>query len=204
MYIWKQDLCSMRSISCLMYDRRCITLIVTSITVISLVLVVAADTFLIYAQNQTKYAAKLIGKSVVPPVNTTAAGRAIIFIGNDWLWWKLNGTGINDPTMVHIHMGKRGVNGVIVADLLNMSKSPKIENTTERMIITGNISASDLQGPMKGKTIADLQSAIKALGVYIDLHTKIHPDGELRGSIKIQSGNTTTPIANKNNTTPSL
>jgi hypothetical protein len=84
-----------------MYDRRCITLIVISITVISLVVVVvvAADTFLVYAQNQTKYAAKLIGKSVVPPVNTAAAGRAIIFIGNDWQWWKLNVTGVNS-TMV--------------------------------------------------------------------------------------------------------
>jgi hypothetical protein len=175
------------------------TLFVITITLISLVLavVVAGESFLIYAQNQTKYAAKLIGKSVVPPVNTTAAGRAIFFIGNDWLWWKLNLTGITDPTMAHIHMGKRGANGVIVADLLNLLKSPNIENTTERTIITGNISASDLQGPMKGKTIADLQSAIKAPSLYIDLHTKNHPDGELRGTIKIQSGNTTTPIAKK-------
>jgi hypothetical protein len=103
-----------------MFDRKCMTLFVITITLISLVLavVVAGESFLIYAQNQTKYAAKLIGKSVVPPVNTTAAGRAIFFIGNDWLWWKLNLTGITDPTMAHIHMGKRGANGVIVADLL--------------------------------------------------------------------------------------
>jgi hypothetical protein len=105
--------------------------------------------------------------------------------------------------MAHIHMGKRGVNGVIVADLINLLKPPKIEKTTERTIITGNISASDLHGPMNGKTFADLQSAIKALGVYIDLHTNNHPDGELRGTIKIQGHNITTLIANKNNTTPS-
>jgi hypothetical protein len=57
---------------------------------------------------------------------------------------------------------------------------------------------------MKGKTIADLQSEIKALGVNIDLHTKNHPEGELRGTLKIQGGNTTTPIAKRNNTTPGL
>jgi CHRD domain len=147
---------------------------------------------------------KLIGKSVVPPVNTTAAGRAILYIDNNWVWWKLNVTGITDPIMAHIHIGKRGANGIIVADLLNPLKLTRSENTTERTIITGNISASDFQGPMKGKTLADLQSAIKALNLYIDLHTKNHPDGELRGTFKIQSGNATTPIAKKNNTTPSL
>jgi hypothetical protein len=201
-----QDLCSSPNFPSVMFDRRCITLIVISITLVSfvLVVVVAGETFLIHAQNQTKYAAKLIGKSVVPPVNTTAAGRPIIFIDNNWLWWKLNVTGTTDPIMAHIHMGNRGAIGAIVADLLKLLKSPKIENTTERTIITGNISTSDLQGPMKGKTFADLQSAIKALGLYIDLHTKNHPDGELRGTIKIQSGNTTTPIAIKNNTSPSL
>jgi hypothetical protein len=171
-----------------MFDRRHLILIVISITLISLVLVAAAHTFFVYAQNQTKYKAKLIGKSVVPPVNTSAAGRAVIFIGNDWLWWKLNVTGITDPTMAHIHMAKKGANGSIAVDLLKLAN---FENTTERMIITGNISATDLQGPLKGKAFADLQSAIKALGVQIDLHTKNHPDGELRGTIKIQGGNAT-------------
>jgi len=159
------------------------TLIVISITVILLTVVVATSTFVIYAQNQTKYKAKLGGDNVVPPVNTTASGRAVIYIGNDWLWWKLNLTGINEPTMAHIHAGENGVNGAVIADLL---QSANIENSTERMVITGNISSADLQGPLSGKTIADLQSAINALGVNIDLHTKNHPEGELRGTIRIQ------------------
>src|SRR6188508_940390 len=59
-----------------MLGSRRITLIVVSITLLSLVIVatVSGETFFIYAQNKSKYAAKLIGKSVVPPVNTTAAG----------------------------------------------------------------------------------------------------------------------------------
>ena len=59
-----------------MLGSRRITLIVVSITLLSLVIVatVSGETFFIYAQNKTKYAAKLIGKSVVPTVNTTAAG----------------------------------------------------------------------------------------------------------------------------------
>jgi len=167
-----------------MYDRKYVTLIIVVMTAISIILVVVSTgTSDVYAQNQTKYKSKLGGDNVVPPVNTTASGRVVIFIGNDWLWWKLNVTGINEPTMAHIHMGENGVNGAVVADLL---KSANFENSTERMIITGNISAADLQGPLSGKTIADLQSAINALGVNIDLHTKNHPEGELRGTIRIQ------------------
>jgi CHRD domain len=185
-----------------MFDRKYMTLIVISMIVISLIVVVATSNSLIYAQNQTKYKAKLIGKSVVPPVNTSAAGLADVNIGNDWLWWKLNVTGITDPTMAHIHMGKKGVNGPIVVDLLK--SSPRFENTTERMIITGNISAFSLQGPMKGKTFADIQSAIKAktVGLHVDLHTKNHPDGELRGTVTIKKASATTPIANKTDAAP--
>jgi hypothetical protein len=65
------------------------------------------NSYLAHAKIETKYKAKLIGDSVVPPANTTLAGRAVIFVGNDWLWWKLNVTGITDPTMAHMHMGKK-------------------------------------------------------------------------------------------------
>ena len=174
--------------SFLIIDQRQITMIIIGLVVISLVLSAVSDTFLVYAQVETKYKAKLIGDSVVPPVNTTAAGSAVIFVGNDWLWWKLNVTGITDPTMAHMHMGVKGENGAIFVHLL---RSAHFENTTDRMIISGNISTSDLQGSMQRKTFDDLQSLIKSLGAYIDLHTKDHPDGELRGTIKIQGGNAT-------------
>jgi hypothetical protein len=181
-----------------MFDTRHLILIIISITLISVVLAVSAHTFLIYAQNETKYKAKLTGDSVVPPINTTAAGRAVIFIGNDWLRWKLNVTGVTDPTMAHIHMAKKGVNGSIVADLLN---SAKIKNATGRIVISGKITPSNLQGPLQNKTMADLQSAINANGVQIDLHTKNHPNGELRGTIKLQGGNATKQITNSVNAT---
>ena len=168
------------------------------IAVVSLTVMVATSTSLIHA-SQTKYKAKLVGVSVVPPVNTTATGRAVIFVDNDWLWWKLNVTGISDPTMAHIHLGKKGVNGPIVADLL---KSAEFENTTERMIIIGNISNLDLQGPLKGKNFTDIESAIKAhktIGLHIDLHTNNYPDGELRGPVKIQNGSAITKVVGKTN-----
>lgn len=79
--------------------------------------------------------------------------------------------------------GVKGENGAIFVHLL---RPAHFENTTERMIISGNISTSDLQGPMQGKTFDDLQSLFKSLGAYIDIHTKDHPQGELRGTIKFR------------------
>jgi len=185
-----------------MFDRRCLILIVISITLISLVLVVSASNFLIYAQNSTKYKAKLLGSSVVPPVNTTAAGKAYIFINNKWIGYELNVTGITHPTMAHIHMVKKGANitnGTIVADLLNKAK---IEKTKHGMIIKGSVEdTSELLGPMKDKNFMDIKSAINNGTLQIDLHTKKHPNGELRGTIKIFGGNATKQIAGDVNTT---
>ena len=154
---------------------------------LSLVILLATNNLFVHAQNDVKYKAKLIGDSVVPPVNTTAAGRAVIFVGADELRWKLNVTGISDPIMAHIHMGKKGANGSIIADLL---KSAKIEDKPDRTIMTGTITAADLQGPMEGKTLQDLKSAFNNATTNIDLHTKNNPNGELRGTIRIQGGNT--------------
>ncbi len=179
-----------------MNQRKPITLILVGILVISLVLVFTINLSSIYAQNEVKYNAKLQGSNVLPPVNTTAAGRAVIFVGDDSLRWKLNVTGISDPTMVHMHVGKKGVNGSIIADLLN---SAKIEDKPDRTIITGKITAADLQGPMAGRILEDLQSAFKNATTNIDLHTKSHPNGELRGTIKIQGGS-----ANVNATTTTI
>ena len=190
-----------------MFDRKYMTLIVISMIVISLVVVVATNFSLTYAQNWTKYKAKLEGDSVVPSVNTSAAGLADVNVGNgnDWLYWKFNLTGITDPTMAHIHIGKKGLNGPIVVDLLNSSSyTPIVEKIAEWLIISGNNSVLSLQGPMKGKTFADVQSAIgnKTVGLYVDLHTKNHSDGELRGTVKIKNPSATTPIANKVDAAP--
>ena len=61
----------------------------------------------------------------------------------------------------------------------------------------GNISASDLQDPMEGKTLADLQSAMGTEETYVNVRTKNYPDGEIRGQIKISGGNMTTTSTNE-------
>jgi hypothetical protein len=40
-----------------------------------------------------------------------------------------------------------------------------------------------LEGPMQGKTISDLATAMKNGSTYANIHTEQNPNGEIRGQI---------------------
>lgn len=137
-------------------------------------------------QNE-KYRAKLDGKNEVPSVETTSEGVINFKTKNDMLTWKMNVIGISDATGAHIHKGKVGENGEAV-DLLKVSKHSDNPNG---MIMRGNVTDSSFIGSMQGQTVADLKTAIASGDTYVDLETASHPDGELRGQIKLKGDNTT-------------
>lgn len=135
-----------------------------------------------------KFTATMSGNNEVPPVDTTATGETVFrSSANDTtIKYKVNVTGFSDATGAHIHMAKSGANGDVVVDLLTDSK----KNPTKLgMAIRGNITDSDLTGPMQGKTVSDLISAINSGDTYVNVHTPTHPDGEIRGQIESGSGN---------------
>src|SRR6478672_9236493 len=108
------------------------------------------------------------------------------------LTWKMNVTGTNDLTAIDIHKGKAGENGEIVVDLMKVSKH---SDSPKGMTMRGNVTESSLIGSMAGKTIADLKTAIANGDVYVNLKTQDHPDGLMRGQIKIKGDNTTSANA---------
>jgi len=135
-----------------------------------------------------KFSATLSGNNEVPPVDTKATGAATYrtAANETVIKYKVNITGFSDATGAHIHMGKAGANGDVIVDLLKDSK----KNPTKLgMAIRGNITNSDLTGPMQGKTLSDLISAINSGDTYTNVHTAGHPDGEIRGQIESGSGN---------------
>lgn len=141
-----------------------------------------------YAQNE-KYRAKLDGDNEVPPVNTTAGG-VINFKSKDGsMSWKMNITGITDATGAHIHSGKNGTNGGVIVDLLKESKQ---SSSPSGIVLRGNITDSSLTGSFKGKTLADLKTALANGDTYANVHTKDHLKGEIRGQIKLKGENATT------------
>lgn len=150
--------------------------------------------------HRTKNRAKLDGNNEVPPVNTTGEGVINLKTKGDALSWKMNITGITNPTGAHIHRGKNGTNGEVIVDLLKGSKS---SNNPSGMVLRGNITDSSLTGSMKGKTIADLKAAMANGDTYANVHTKDHPKGEIRGQIHLKGENATSlNTTATTNTTP--
>ncbi|MDQ5869148.1 MAG: CHRD domain-containing protein [Thermoproteota archaeon] len=170
-------------------------LIVVAAALTSLILVGATNT---YAQNE-QFRARLDGNNEVPPVDTPAEGVINFKTKNDMLTWKMNITGITDATGAHIHNGQAGENGDVIVDLLKTSKH---SDTATGMIMRGNVTASSLQGAMEGKTLEDLKTAMGNGDTYVNVHTTDHPDGMIRGQVKIKGGNeTSTASLNTTDTT---
>jgi CHRD domain len=89
-----------------------------------------------YAQIQGQsFHAKLTGKDEVPPKSTKATGSAEFTVtGADSMRYKVSVTDMEKVTVAHIHKGKAGENGPIVATLFK-TDSP---SATTNGILSGN------------------------------------------------------------------
>jgi hypothetical protein len=138
------------------------------------------------AEEKTVFNAGLAGTNEVPPVDTQAIGEAFIRVVDNGkaLHYKLIVTNIENVTMAHIHLGKPGHNGPPLAWLYPSSPPPVlIPGTFSDTLAAGILRADNLIGPLEGKTIAALVEAIRAGQAYVNVHTKQHPEGEIRGPI---------------------
>jgi hypothetical protein len=153
--------------------------VIVSATLISLMLAGMTNA---YAQNE-KFRAKLDGNNEVPPVDTPAEGVITFKSKGDVLTWKLNVTGITDATALKIYQGMKTENGQPIVDLMKTSKH---SDSTTGMKMRGNITDSDLEGALDGKTIDDLKTELGGGNAYVNLHTAEHPDGMIRGQTQIK------------------
>jgi hypothetical protein len=150
-------------------------LIAVTITMVS---AITFSNHIVFAQNQ-KFNAKLSGQEEVPPVQTTASGMAWFKPMQDNVWFKVNVTDMQGVTQAHIHTAKLGENGPVVVTLYK-SDTPQPINGK---LAYGNITANLLEGPMKGKQLSDLDTAMSNGSTYVNVHTEKHPNGEIRGQI---------------------
>lgn len=170
-----------------MYKKKTLMLFVITMAMLSAVFIATVSSTLIYAQNEV-FKAKLKGQNEVPAVTTSATGNAKFRVKGDIITSVINITGITNVTGAHIHAGQKGQNGEPVVDLIKTGKQIK---TNEGVTIKGKFNSSDLQGPMAGKTLQNLTTAMSNEQVYVNVHTNAHPDGEIRAQIKVCACNAT-------------
>src|SRR5919107_2511130 len=133
-------------------------------------------------QQQKRFVTELTGFEEVPPVNNTSAiGVAEFKVGQDNIMYTVNVTDIENVTAAHIHSGQVGENGPVVITLFK-EDTPTTTMTTG-VLSEGNITATNLEGPMAGQLLSNLISAMRNDQTYVNVHTQQNPNGEIRGQI---------------------
>ena len=130
-----------------------------------------------YAQESSKFNAKLSGQEEVPPTQSTATGMAEFTPSGESVSYTVNATGIQGVTAGHIHSAEKGKNGDVVVTLF------KFDSPQNQVSENGTITADKLEGPMQGKQISDLAAAMTNGTTYVNIHTQQNPQGEIRGQI---------------------
>lgn len=139
------------------------------------------------AAQRGPFHANLSGAEQVPPVTTAATGTATFQLSADGkrLTYTLTVDKADNVIMAHIHLGAKGANGPVVVWLYPAHPPEKLKpGSFSGTLAKGTITAVNLTGPLKGKTIADLVARIQSGDTYVNVHTQAHPEGEIRGQIE--------------------
>jgi len=130
--------------------------------------------------SEQKFIAELTGKEEVPPNESPSSGFAWLKITNDEIRFEVNVTDMDKVNAAHIHLAEAGKNGPVVLTLFMGGPTEQVNGT----IGEANVTASNLEGPMKGKDVTDLVTAMKDGTTYVNVHTTDFPNGEIRGQLK--------------------
>ena len=131
-------------------------------------------------KSEQKFTAKLSGKEEVPPNESPSTGFAWVKITDDKIEYEVNVTDMDKVNAAHIHLAEAGKNGPVVLTLFKGGPTEQVNGTVGE----ANVTASNFEGPMKGKGVTDLVTAMKNGTTYVNVHTTDFPDGEIRGQLK--------------------
>ncbi len=134
---------------------------------------------------------RLRGFEEVPAVSTRGTGTFVAELGPDSLVYELSYADLEGQVQqAHIHFGQARVNGGISVFLCtNLGNGP--EGTQEcpnpPATVTGEIVPDDVIGP-EGQGITEgefdeLAAAIRRGVAYVNVHSDLHPGGEIRGQL---------------------
>ena len=118
-------------------------------------------------------------------MTTAATGTAIFQLlpaaGHEQvLSFELSLKNINGVMGAHIHKGKQGENGPVVADLFNTSNPT---GAISGKLTAGTLTSSKLTGSLHNKELSALVNMIRSGEAYVNVHTTQNQNGEIRGQI---------------------
>ena len=151
------------------------------------------------------FVAVLDGENHVPTRETPATGKAVFRVNADFkkIECQLTVKNIENVVAAHLHFGKPGEEGPIVATLVG--PLPPGKGRKDGVLGEGSFQATDLKGPLwpgaEGTWLvddldvlfADLVSTLRSGGAYVTIHTDFawgdprpgnFKDGEIRGQIQ--------------------
>lgn len=144
--------------------------------------------------NQDRYWSVLTGDQMTPPAKTDAVGYIGLKYPDDMskVVYTVNAKNIGNITGIYFYLEDKNQNDTMILDLLKAeskrkSNDVKVVNRTSDGNISGTLSVGgatkkDLDGTLKGKSIADLHELMANGSLYISIHTKDFPNGEIRGN----------------------
>ena len=142
------------------------------------------------AQNRN-FKATLGGFQEVPAISTAAGGRFLARISDDGaaIHYRLSYRALEGAvSMAHIHLGQKSVNGGIAVWLCSNLGTPGVQPCpAPPATISGIVMAADVVGPagqgVAAGEFAELVRAIRSGVAYVNVHTSLHPGGEIRSQL---------------------
>jgi hypothetical protein len=142
---------------------------------------------LVWAATPPTFTAQLTGAQEVPAVKTKATGKATFKLSPNGksISYEVKVNHIIDITMAHIHLAPAGKNGPVAVWLFPVTGPPPAlkPGSYTGILADGTITAKNLVGSLKGKPLSALVKDLKNGSAYVNVHTKAHPEGEIRGQI---------------------
>lgn len=150
-----------------------------------------------------EFTATLAGANEVPAVTTTATGTAVFGVINDTiLTYRVDVAGIDSATAAHIHEGAAGVPGGVIVTLF-VGASACLSSTGAPINVASPSCRAGFTGPLNqtqvkysaltqlpagfGATARERFDSLLVLtrtgNVYVNVHTRTNPGGEVRGQI---------------------
>lgn len=138
------------------------------------------------AAEQGEFRAVLTSYHHAIPIETPARGEVIFRLSEDGseLRYKFTVNNVSYVIMAHVHLGSWEHIETPVVWLYPSSPPPKlIPRRFDGVLAEGTITAANLRGQLRGKSLADLVAEMGAGNAYVNLHTR-HHHFELRGRIR--------------------